>query len=363
MKRVCVIGHFGDGLNLTNGQTIKTKTVTDELKKELGEDQVVTIDSHGGIKTLLKAPFQCLTALKTSENVLMLPAYKGLRVYAPLLKMLRFFYKGRKIHYVTIGGWLPDFIKNKKRLKKCLSKFDGIYVETNTAKCALEDQGFVNVFNMPNFKELRVLEEDELIRSEGTPHRLCTFSRVNRKKGIEDAVKAIKNVNEKTGRIAFSLDIYGSVDKGEEDWFEALRNSFPSYIAYKGIIPFDQSVDALRSYYALLFPTLYFTEGVPGTILDSYASGVPVIASKWENYSDVIEEGKTGIGYSFGNEGELEKILLELSANPQKMLNMRKDCLDRAHQYEPRKVLNVLINNLSKGLSEDKTNGSFSSQM
>lgn len=31
-QRVAVIGYFGIGLNLANGQTIKTKTVTDEIE-------------------------------------------------------------------------------------------------------------------------------------------------------------------------------------------------------------------------------------------------------------------------------------------------------------------------------------------
>lgn len=47
MKKVCVIGHFGFGENLLNGQTIKTKIVTKELDKQFGADQVVKIETHG----------------------------------------------------------------------------------------------------------------------------------------------------------------------------------------------------------------------------------------------------------------------------------------------------------------------------
>ena len=65
----------------------------------------------------------------------------------------------------------------------------------------------------------------------------------------------------------------------------------------------------LKNYFLLAFPTKFYTEGIPGTILDAYAAGVPVIASKWESFFDVIEEGKTGIGYEFDNQKELEKIL------------------------------------------------------
>ena len=133
-KSAAVLGHFGYGQNLLNGQTIKTKIVTEELQRQLGEDQVVCIDTHGGLKTLLRAPFQALSALKSSKNVLMFPAQNGLRVYAPLLAFFRTFFRGRGLHYVVIGGWLPQFLSKRKLLTATLKRLDGSYVETNTMK-------------------------------------------------------------------------------------------------------------------------------------------------------------------------------------------------------------------------------------
>ena len=47
-----------------------------------------------------------------------------------------------------------------------------------------------------------------------------------------------------------------------------------------------------------IFPTRFTTEGIPGSIIDSYYAGVPVLASKWNSFDDVIEDGKTGVGLS-----------------------------------------------------------------
>lgn len=85
--KVGILGHFGEGANLLNGQTIKTKIVTEELQNQLGQDQVLKIDTHGGWKTLLKTPFQVFQVLKNSNNVLIFPAHNGLRVYAPLMPL------------------------------------------------------------------------------------------------------------------------------------------------------------------------------------------------------------------------------------------------------------------------------------
>jgi len=97
-SKVCVVGHFGTGQNLLNGQTVKTKIVAQELERRFGEAQVLKIDTHGGAKTLLKAPLQVFRALRKCENVVILPAHNGLRVYAPLLAFMRRFFKNRKIH-------------------------------------------------------------------------------------------------------------------------------------------------------------------------------------------------------------------------------------------------------------------------
>ena len=72
-------------------------------------------------------------------------------------------------------------------------------------KSALEANGFRNIFLMPNCKPLAVLSEDELVYPTGTPYRLCTFSRVCKEKGIEDAVHAVASVNETLGYTAYTL--------------------------------------------------------------------------------------------------------------------------------------------------------------
>ena len=184
LAKVSVLGHFGEGVTLLNGQTVKTKIITEELQRQFGREQVLKIDTHGGLKTLLRAPFQVISALKGSKNVLMFPAQNGLRVYAPLLAFFRTFFRERGLHYVVIGGWLPQFLSKRKLLTGTLKRFDGIYVETNTMKAALEANGFRNIFLMPNCKPLAVLSEDELVYPTGTPYRLCTFSRVCKEKGI-----------------------------------------------------------------------------------------------------------------------------------------------------------------------------------
>lgn len=345
MKKICILGNFGEGKYLSNGQTVKTKIITEELCRKFGEEQVKIIDTYGGIKTLLKAPLHVIYALKNYRNVIIFPAHNGVRVYAPLLAMMKNLFKKRSLHYVVIGGWLPEFLKSRKLLTKALKKFDGIYAETNTMKTALEKQGFANIYVMPNCKKLDVLSENELVYPEGIPYRLCTFSRVLKEKGIETAVNAVKNINEKLGYTAYSLDIYGKIAPENEQWFEKIKTVFPQYVKYKGVVPFDKSVEVLKNYFALLFPTYYDGEGFAGTLIDAFSAGVPVIASDWRYNSEIVNEN-VGFVYHTGNDKEFEKILENVAVNPSMILNKKLCCLKEIQKYKTDNAIKILFDKI-----------------
>lgn len=345
IAKVSVLGHFGRGETLLNGQTVKTKIITEELQRRLGRKQVLKIDTRGGWKTFLKAPFQSFYALKSSRNILIFPAQNGLRVYVPLLSFFRLFFKNRRLHYVVIGGWLPEFLKKRKKLTKALMSFDGIYVETNTMRKALEAQGFNDVYVMPNFKDLNILKESELVYHHTEPYRLCTFSRVMKEKGIEDAVNAVKTVNEHFGRIVYTLDIYGQVDSAQTEWFNELKSTFPLYIKYGEFVPFDKSVEVVKNYFALLFPTYYEGEGFAGTLLDAMAAGVPVIASDWRYNPEIVNE-KTGYVYPVHDNHAFVTTLISVGNNSDLLLSKKSDCLKEAEKYRAENVIQCLTSKL-----------------
>ena len=345
-KKVCVCGHFAFGKDLLNGQTVKTKIVSTELCRVYGEDEVIKIDTHGGPFALFAVLLRLFAVMFRTKNVVILPAHNGVRVIAPYLAILNLFFR-RKLHYAVIGGWLPGFLSGRRVLTACLKRFSGIYVETQTLKRELEKAGFENVYVMTNCKELPVLKKEELDKSPCEPYRLCTFSRVMEQKGIEDAVNAVRAVNEKLCRDVFTLDIYGPVDTRQIEWFEKLRVSFPDSVKYKGTVDFDKSVETVSAYFALVFPTRFYTEGIPGTIIDAYASGVPVISSMWESFGDMVDNGVTGIGYDFGNYDKLTELLLTVAENPSLINSKREACLEKAKEFSPEKAVSVLTQGLA----------------
>lgn len=259
------------------------------------------------------------------------PAHNGVRVFGPVLAFFKNFSRCR-LHYVVIGGWLM----------KALMKFDGIYVETKTMKSALEQQGLSNVYVMPNCKDLTILAEEELVFCTQEPYKLCTFSRVMREKGIEDAVNAVKTVNNALGRNVYSLDIYGQIDEGQTQWFAELQKNFPESVRYGGMVPFDRSVEVLKEYFALLFPTYYSGEGFAGTLIDAFSAGVPVIASDWKYNTEIVNE-QVGYVYPTGNQDAFVEILMQVAENPQMLIDMKPACLKKAEDFSPAVLDKILL--------------------
>lgn len=345
MKKVCVIGHFGDNKKLANGQTIKTKIVYDELEKKYLSENVGHIDTYGGIKFLLKLPMEIYKSLKNYKNIVILPAHNGLR-FIPLFLVLENIFFKRKLHYVVIGGWLPNFIEKKYILKKLLQKLNAVYVETNSMKSMLEKQGFNNVKVMNNCKNLRIISEEEISFTKEGKYRLCTFSRVMKEKGIEDIVDAVLEINRECDSVLFELDIYGEVDKNQGDWFEKLTQKFDSNIHYKGVIEYDKTTDILKKYYALVFPTYYKGEGFAGTIIDAMAAALPIVASDWKYNSELVCDWQNGLIFRTNDIHDLKNKLLKLIENEEQYLIMKKNCINRAFDYLPCNVLKVLFNNI-----------------
>lgn len=342
MKKIGICGVYGSGPQFSGGQPVKTRMVIDELKNIYGKDQVIIANTHNWRRKPIRLLIDCIKVIIKCENIIILPAHNGVKVFIPLFWALNKIYK-KKLHYIVIGGWLPSYLKKYKFLLKCVRSFKGIYVETTTMKLLLESLNVRNVYIMNNFKRLEVVSEEWLNYKHEKPYKLCYFSRIVAEKGIEDAINSVISINETYGQEIFLLDIYGFIDDSYKDNFDKVMKESPSYIKYCGIVSPDESVDTLKKYFIQLFPTKFKTEGIPGSIIDSYYAGVPVLASKWNSFHDVIEEGKTGFGYELGNIKDLEARLGEIANYPQRVIDMKVNCIKKSKEYSSDYVIKKFI--------------------
>lgn len=340
MSRICVCGAFRLWDVPKGGQEVKTCILTDALEAKYGK--IYRVDTLAKNSRFLM-PFQLVWAMMTCKDIIILPAHNGLVVLSKFLTLLNTIFD-RRLHYSVIGGWLQDLLPEHPDVIKALHKFTSIYVETQTMMDALQKLGFTNVCVVPNCKPLSILKRGQMPKMYTEPYKLVTFSRVTEKKGIGTAADLVMKLNEKYDREVFTLDIYGPVDPGEDKgWFAEQQKHFTGAITYKGNVPFNKSVEILSGYFALLFPTQYYTEGIPGTIIDSYAAGVPVISARWKSYADVVIEGVTGLGYEFNTNVDFERILESIVADPSIVARLKDGCVKKAEDFLPENAIKPLF--------------------
>lgn len=343
MKPICMVAHFRGEDDNACGQVVKTDNLYNQLiKSGLKIDTIGTYNAH---KRLLILLYQCIKAAIKYDNIIILPAHNGVKFFIPLFALLSTLFKF-KLHYIVVGGWLPGYLKKYNWLLESAKKIDFIYVETEIMKDTLSELGLDNLLIMRNFKDIKSINKEELNSCNTPPYKLCTFSRIVEEKGIAEAISIVEEINKEASQTLYTLDIYGSVGEDYKDEFNKILEPSSENITYKGIINPEDSVDTIKDYFLLLFPTKFATEGHPGTILDSYNAGVPVLASEWNSCFDIIDKDKTGLTFKLNDFDRMKQILIDISKNPDIVNLMRESCLEKADEFKPEKVVKILTDRL-----------------
>ncbi len=338
-KNVAIIGHFGGKENILDGQTVKTKILYDELKSA-SDFNIIRVDTYYKSKNPVKLMLDSVMSLLRCKDVIVLLSGNGMSFYFPLLCIFAKCFKTRVYHDV-IGGNLDSYVEKQLKFKKYLNSFMVNWVETANMACSLEKLGINNTQVLPNFKRLNIVSDIKTDYAE--PYSFCMFARVMKEKGVEDAINAIQQINEKYGQTLCRLDIFGRIDDGYKERFEQVMKNASDAIAYKGQVPYEKSVEHIKDYYALLFPTYWNGEGFPGTIVDAFSAGLPVIATDWNCNKELVDNGVNGMIYPSDTARSLTDAVEWFVSNSDKVIDMKKECVQKAHEFMPDKHIERII--------------------
>lgn len=344
-KKVSVIGLFCEKTEVSNGQSVKTRIVTEEIEAVFGADRVLRIDTYGWKKHPFRLFANCVKAVRRSENVIFLTDEGGIKVFPWLLRAANVGGKC-KLHYYVVGGWLSVYLDRSAKGAANLRKLDAVYVEVPAMRRELEERGFSNVVLVNKFRRMTPVTACDVNMTPQAPYKLCYFSRVMREKGVEECIEAVKTANQRAGFEKYTLDIYGSINEDYKETFETLQNAFPSYIRYGGIVAFQESSKVLKDFFAMLFPTYYASEGYPNAVVDAFAAGLPVIATRWNYNADIINDHEDGILVDVGNVAQIVDAVEEMSGDPEMYRNMRENCIARCVEYLPETAIAKVIEQL-----------------
>lgn len=342
-KKICIIGRIANDKELFDGQTVLTRMISEELNKQMNDYNFYYVDTYNYKKNFLKCFFRTILYLFRCDNIVMLLSRNGLSFYLPFLYYLNKLFK-KNIYHRVIGGNLDKLILKHPKWIKYLNSLKYNYVELKSLSDRLNKMGVLNTKVSPNFKNIDKLDMNQLKNySFNDEIRYCTFSRVIKEKGIIYAIDSIEQYNDKHIKKIY-LDIFGPIDLNFKEEFESIINK-SKFVNYKGIISTKESVKILKNYYMLLFPTYWEGEGFPGTLIDAFSSGLPVIATNWNYNSEIVENNKTGIIYD--NKMLYETIIYSLN-NIETINKMRLNCLKEAEKYNPEIIIGKIIKDIKE---------------
>jgi glycosyltransferase involved in cell wall biosynthesis len=351
-RKVLVCGNYGIGI--ADGQSIKTRTLKDALVKAYGPDAVTILDTSSVFRHPLAFYLSAKRQFAQSTSVIILPGPRALHVVLPLF--LRWNKSGRRdIRYVVIGGWLPGLLESHARLQRQCARLDGIYVEAEMMVEKMRGVGLHNVHHLPNFRTFD-LEMARNYSPVQVPLKLVFCARIFKEKGIGEAIDAVNRLNRGRAEPLVTLDIYGSVEAPYQQFFDAqLRAS--TWATYKGVLTAENLYPVLQTYDLMLFPTYYSDEGFPGTIVDAFIAGVPVLASDWKYNRELVADGETGAFCRTHSVDSLAETIKRYVDAPRRLTAMRARCIEEARKYHSDVALTGLLQDLDASAGREQSVG------
>lgn len=179
----------------------------------------------------------------------------------------------------------------------------------------------------PDPKIRRTLRNDLGIAQDDTV--ILFVGRLNRDKGMLDlatAFDSIANINPQV-----TLLLVGAEEDVPFSRIQEICHAEPDRLYYVNFTSTPEQYMAAADIFCL--PS--YREGLPMTILESAACGVPTVASRIYGITDAVEEGKTGLLFSAGDVAGLKQSLLTLIDDPLLRQNLGEKARLRALELFP----------------------------
>lgn len=332
--KISVIGDIGVGEPVYNGQTAKTRDYIYYLSKRYGTTFVNCLDTRYWKRHIVKKIVLLFKAMIKSEILVLVLGKNGRKTILPLTCALKKFTKNR-ILFSIVGGSLMYEFESEPKTVKCLKKVDANFVETKVFRDFLKNRGVENTYYAPVFSKRPGIKNLNFYGIKQRPFRFCTYSRVCKEKGTSTAIDVISKINKIAGRIVCTLDIYGFPTEDYKQEFEDKVKRNRECINVYPYLDDTNAISVLSTHYMMLFPTYYSGEGFPIAIIECLKAGVPVIASDWHFNSEVVLNKCTGLIYDLNKKDGLFDSIMWAINNENIVLEMKKNCLKRAREFEP----------------------------
>ena len=171
------------------------------------------------------------------------------------------------------------------------------------------------------------------------------LGRMAHQKGTIYAIEAMKYLKD----TEYVLKITGQISDSEEDqeiWKYIQENGLESKVVFAGFKHGKELEELISKATCIVCPAIWY-ENMPNTVIEAYAYGKPVVASRVGSLAEIVEDGKTGFLFEMRNSKDmadkLRKFVFEEGLSAQLGKQARTLCEERyntvKHMEEVVKIL------------------------
>ena len=155
---------------------------------------------------------------------------------------------------------------------------------------------------------------------------------------VDKGIEFMLNAWEKTTGVSLKI-------AGDGPLRDLVKNAAlnSSQIEWLGQLTQDKVRGLMAKAYCLIFPSIWY-EGMPMTILEAFACGLPVIAPRLGVMQEMIADGESGLLYEPGNQEDLAAKVAWAFVHRREMEKMQRECLSVfTERWTPEKNYEMLM--------------------
>lgn len=177
------------------------------------------------------------------------------------------------------------------------------------------------------------------------------LGRLAHQKGAIYAIKAIEQLKDSD----YILKISGTITNNEYDqelWKYIQEHGLEHKVDFVGFKKGKELEELIEESTCIVCPAIWY-ENMPNTVIEAYAYGKPVVASRVGSLEEIVEDGKTGFLFEMKNHMDFAKKLRLFIDNPELSrelgMNARKKCLSLYNEeLHMNKIINILKSDVKK---------------
>ena len=269
---------------------------------------------------------KCITGnkFKIINNSLKYKCYRNSRIYSLPIAFAEYFHWIKKTWTDKVDAYiaLTEFSRNK-------------FIEAGLPS----DKIFVKPNFLPNPPEPNYSYQNYA----------CFIGRISQEKGIDILIEAVKFL----GNSKYKLKVVGD-GKLRNHIKQKIRKEKINNIEFSGMRSNSEVITILKNAKFLIFPSIAY-ENFPLVLIESFASGKPVVASRLGPLPELIEDKRTGLFFEPGNSNDLSEKIKWMFENDDLLIQMGKNArTEFEEKYTAEKNFEIILKIYNQVISNAK---------